>query len=70
MRPILGQNYNYEKNSLEMYNILKEHGNVADAIARAESLAELYDGRTDYANHNPCTTVHLLVKELQLQEVN
>lgn len=73
LRPILGQNYNYAKNSPEMYKILKERGNLADAIARAESLAELYDGRTDYSNHNPCTMVHLLVKELQelqLQEIN
>jgi hypothetical protein len=48
-----------------MYTILKEHGSITNAITRAESLAILYTGRTDYANHDPCTMVYVLVKELQ-----
>lgn len=34
------------------------------AIRRARSLHEKYKSRTDYATHCPCTTVYLLVDEL------
>lgn len=34
------------------------------AIRRAENLYRQYQGRTDYANQCPCTTVYLLVEEL------
>lgn len=34
------------------------------AIRRAQKLHQQYQGRTDYANHCPCTTVYLLVEEL------
>lgn len=34
------------------------------AIKRAVALHKQYKGRQDYAKHCPCTTVHLLVKEL------
>lgn len=34
------------------------------AIKHAEALHKKYKGRQDYAKHCPCTTVHLLVKEL------
>jgi len=34
------------------------------AIQRARKLHELYGKRTDFSNHCPCTTVYLLVEEL------
>ncbi|MGE4568556.1 MAG: hypothetical protein AB7C90_05140 [Bacteroidales bacterium] len=32
----------------------------------AKRLAKRFDGRKDYANHNPCTMVSALVEELML----
>jgi hypothetical protein len=64
LRPILGEDYRYLKNSTEMYALLKEHGNIDDAIRNAKALVVNFEGRTDYANHNPCTMVWQLVDEL------
>lgn len=64
LRPFLGQEYRYEKNSKEMYDLLKEYGSIDIAIRNAERLVENYEGRYDYANHNPCTIVYKLVEEL------
>ena len=64
LRPHVGDDYNYEKNSKEMYALLKEHGNIEDAIRNAKRLTETYGNRQDYAEHNPCTMVCKLVEEL------
>lgn len=64
LKPILGDDYKYQKNSTEMYSILKEHGNVSNAIRNAEKLVGNFEGRYDYSNHNPCTMVHTLIQEL------
>lgn len=64
LKPYLGDDYTYEKNSEEMYALLKEYGSIEDAIQNAKQLAATYGGRQDYANHNPCTTVWVLVEEL------
>lgn len=64
LKPILGTQYEYEKNSTEMYNYLKENGSIELAIKFATKLESEFAGRTDYANHNPCTKVHHLVAEL------
>ncbi len=64
LRPFVGEAYRYEKNSKEMYALLKEHGSIEDAIRNAERLAEIYGERQDYAEHNPCTMVWRLVEEL------
>lgn len=64
LKPILGNQYEYQKNSIEMYNILQEHGNIKLAIKYATKLEAEFIGKTDYANHNPCTKVHHLVAEL------
>ncbi len=64
LRPFLGEAYRYEKNSREMYALLKEYGNVENAIRNAQRLAETYGERQDYANHNSCTMVFQLVSEL------
>jgi hypothetical protein len=47
-----------------MYTWLKEHGSQEDAIRNAKRLAERFEGRQDYASHNPCTMVWILVEEL------
>jgi len=65
LRPYLGAEYNYQKNSLNMYQHLKTFGNPQQAIERAQQLAAPYDGQENYANHNPCTMVHLLIEELR-----
>lgn len=53
----------YEKNSTEMYNILAKYGNQSQAIKWAEQLLALHTCE-NFAIHNPCTRIHLLVKEL------
>jgi hypothetical protein len=64
LQPFLGGNYSYQKNSVEMYALLKEYGNIEDAIRNAKNLERNFAGRQDYANHNPCTMVYKLVEEL------
>ncbi len=69
LRPFLGEEYRYQKNSIEMYALLKEYGSIEDAIRNAKNLERNFAGRQDYANHNPCTMVYKLVEELlQLKE--
>ena len=46
-----------------MYKILSEHGDQSQAIKWAQKLRDSYMDE-DYASHNPCTRVDLLVKEL------
>ncbi len=64
LRPKVGNAYRYQKNSTDMYQLLKQHGDPVMAIRNAERLAVEFSGRQDYANHNPCTMVFELVKEL------
>lgn len=47
-----------------MYSLLKEYGSIENAIRNAKRLAENYETRVDYANHNSCTMVWKLVEEL------
>lgn len=55
--------FEYKKNSTEMYSILEKYGNQAQAIKWAEQLIDTHTCE-NYAIHNPCTLIHLLVKEL------
>ena len=64
LKPVLGNGFTYEKNSLQMYTLLKDHGSLENAVRNAKRLARLYEGRQDYANHNPCTMVYRLIEEL------
>lgn len=59
LKPFVGNDYRYEKNSAEMYALLKEYGSVDDAIRNAKRLCANFDDRQDYANHNPCTMVEV-----------
>lgn len=55
----------YQKNSETMYEDLqKSGGKQEDAINNAKTLLGIYGNKTDYADHNPSTTVHELVTTL------
>jgi RloB-like protein len=56
--------YKYEKRSANMYELLQQYGNEAQAIKWAEALEKLYNDK-DFATHNPCTKVHRLVTKLK-----
>lgn len=56
--------YEYKKNSTEMFDLLEKYGSRSNAIKHATKLEKFHAGKTDFANQNPCTKVHHLVKEL------
>ena len=64
LKPKIGEDYKYQKNCKEMYGLLKENGNLELAIRYATKLEAEFEGRFDFANHNPSTKVHHLVAEL------
>lgn len=53
----------YKKNSTEMYSLLAKYGNQKQAINYAEKLISGHNCQ-NFATHNPCTRIHLLVEEL------
>lgn len=53
----------YKKNSADMYDLLERYGNQEQAIKNAEKLIASHNCN-NFAIHNPCTRVHLLVQEL------
>jgi hypothetical protein len=55
--------FEYKKNSIEMYSILEKYGNQNQAILWAKKL-ESNHLCNNFAIHNPCTRIHLLVEEL------
>jgi len=56
--------YKYKKNSIEMFDLLNRFGSQEFAISNAEKLETIYNDKS-YSNHNPCTKVHRLIKELK-----
>jgi len=52
----------YSKTDVELFD--KFANKQAIAIKHAETLMKTWEGRTDFANHNPSTTVHELVTML------
>lgn len=60
-----GEPYKYRKNDPGLYKTLKNHGNQTLAIKRVDKLLNSFAGNSNYAAHNPCTRVHLLVQELK-----
>lgn len=56
----------YKKNDPQMYETLLNHPNAdqQQAIQHAKKLLKCYKGQTNYADHNPSTTVHELVEFL------
>lgn len=53
----------YAKNNKDIFNILLSIGNPQNAIANAEKLTIIHDGKTP-ADSVPCTMVHKLVESL------
>lgn len=60
-------NFKYKKGSPDIYELLKAYGNEDSAKAHAKKLRALYDD-DNYAGHNPCTKVDMLVEELEHPE--
>ena len=57
------KNFEYAKNSIEMYDILWKFGNQAQAIENAKKLSQQYNNQ-NFAQHNPRTQVYELVRQL------
>jgi RloB-like protein len=60
----LGNPFIYRKNDPAMFSLLQRHGDIDQAIRRAKKLEDAFEGRTDYAEHNPCTKVYVLIEKL------
>lgn len=58
------EKFKYDKAGIDMYELLNLYGDEAEAIKRAQKLRALYNDE-NYAAHNPCTCVDLLVQELK-----
>lgn len=58
------EEYWYEKGDADFYHILATIGNEQLAKDRARKLSEQYTDM-NYAAHNPCTKVYLLIEELE-----
>lgn len=57
----------YEKNNKDIFEILTKYGNMEFAITNAKKLYEQYenaDVKSCASSMNPCTTVYMLVEEL------
>ena len=55
--------YKYDKTDTENFSIMTSYGSQKNAIQRAETQSGKFSDN-DYANHNPCTMVFKLVKQL------
>lgn len=60
--------YNYKKNDPKFYSLLQNYGDEALAKRRAEKLRSCYSGN-NYKKQKPCTTVDLLVEEIEHPEI-
>ncbi|MFY1613196.1 RloB family protein [Macellibacteroides fermentans] len=60
--------FKYNKNSKEMFQLLKKYGNQEQAIQRAIKLEQQFENQ-QYATHNPCTLVYKLVEELNNPQI-
>lgn len=56
--------YSYKKGDPENFNIMNTYGSESDAIRWAEAKSQSYDDHR-YAQHNPCTMVFKLVRQLE-----
>lgn len=61
-------NFNYKKNDAGIYALLNKIGDEVQAKKRARKLRKYFDGSLDYSRHKPCTTVDILVDELEHPE--
>lgn len=61
--------FKYNKNDKGIYALLCKIGNEQQAKARAHKLRRFFEHSSDYKSHNPCTTIDLLVEELEKPEL-
>ncbi len=59
------ESYKYEKNDDQNYHIMTSIGDEEFAKRCAKRLRSLFDGDLNFKMHKPCTTVDLLVDELE-----
>lgn len=59
------EDYEYRKNDPSIYKILNTIGDENFAKQCAKRLRSFFEGDIDYVEHKPCTTVDLLVDELE-----
>src|SRR5574344_1041708 len=59
------EDHKYKKNDASVYKILNTIGNEDFAKQCAVRLRSIFEGDDDYKEHKPCTTVDLLVNELE-----
>jgi hypothetical protein len=59
------EEYEYKKNDIYVYKMLNTIGNEDFAKKCAASLRSFFEGDHNYKEHKPCTTVDLLVSELE-----
>lgn len=69
------ETYRYKKNAVDMYEIVTSLGDESLAKRYSKRLREKYGNDRDFQSQSPCTTVDLLVNELEnpkriLQEMN
>ena len=60
--------FKYRKNDEGIYALLQKIGNEELAKERAQKLRRFFEHTFDYKSHKPCTTVDLLVEELEHPE--
>jgi hypothetical protein len=63
------ENYEYKKNDGSVYKMLTTIGDEDFAKQCAVRLRSFFEGDADYKKHKPCTTIDLLVKELENPEL-
>lgn len=56
--------FKYKKNDEHIYRLLQKYGNEREAIRYAQNLRKEFNNQK-YAEHNPCTWVDELVKEIK-----
>ena len=59
------ENYKYKKNDPSVYKMLNTIGDENFAKQCAVRLRSFFEGDLDFKEHKPCTTVDLLVEELE-----
>ncbi len=62
------ERYRYKKNDAGIYSLLHRIGNEELAKQRAAKLRSFFEDSMNYREHKPCTTVDLLVTELEHPE--
>lgn len=58
------EGFKYKKNDKNIHGLLQKYGNEEQAIKYAKKLRQKFDDQK-YADHNPCTWVDELVKEIK-----